>query len=413
MPSIRASELMGIVYDSLCTGSVKGEEIGSIYIEGSPGIGKSEIVQGAVALYNQRFGKDAAGLVDVRLTLCDPSDLRGIPYPDEINNIAKWMPPDILPYVGSDKFPEKGILFLDDFPTAPQIVQSAAYELIIQPHRLGNYQLPSGWVIVGAGNKTSDRANANKIPTAMISRFIKINYGIYDGFVNDWSQWAGENNIDNHVLGFLNSSAAITKDFHLIYDFDPGATNDSYACPRSWVTVSNILKRGYPNHIAREMVAGAVGKNASSVFFNFMDVISQLPSVSIILNGENLDLKLENADEKYAMMVVLANSIENDEQMNNAITWAINQPLEFVTMFLRMIGPTPEKLQRLRKLPATIKAGQKLVEAKQRLEASRPSPDIVRIVDTDSGNKNESDNNSIDNVLDVATTKTSKRNRKS
>jgi MoxR-like ATPase len=62
-----------------------------IYLWGPPGVGKSSLVrQAATSL--------GLALVDVRATLLDPVDLRGLPRLD--GDTAVWLPPAFLPRDG-------------------------------------------------------------------------------------------------------------------------------------------------------------------------------------------------------------------------------------------------------------------------------------------------------------------------
>jgi len=83
-----------------------------VFIHGSPGIGKSYIV-------NDIAKKNNLEIVDVRLSQLDAVDLRGIPSIK--GDQTKWMPPVFLP---KDK-DAKGILFLDELNSAPLSVQAA------------------------------------------------------------------------------------------------------------------------------------------------------------------------------------------------------------------------------------------------------------------------------------------------
>ena len=58
------------------------------------------------------------GLVDLRTSLMEPTDLRGLP--DLKGNIVRWVVPDELPVIGQEKrFPKRGILFLDELTHRP------------------------------------------------------------------------------------------------------------------------------------------------------------------------------------------------------------------------------------------------------------------------------------------------------
>ena len=369
---ILPNQLEQVIFDSLISGSSSDNELGSLYVKGSPGIGKSEIIKGVVERYNREFGngEEVAQLIDIRLTICDPSDLRGMPFPDRRLEIARWFPPDILPTEKTHA--SKGILFFDDFTTAPQLVQAAAYQLFIQPHQLGNYQLPKGWIIVGAGNKTNERSLANAMPKPLANRMIHIDYevgvGNIESFKDNWIQWALEHNINRNIVGFLSSPVAQQQKKHLLYDFDANTSGDAFATPRSWARVSAILERNFPDTLERQLVNGTIGEAASGQFYQFVNFINELPPVSIILNGENLKLQLDKMELKYAMIVALANSVQTKEHMNNAIEWAHTQEMEFLVLLLRMWDNNPETKSLLMGLPALRKVGQAMREMTRKTE---------------------------------------------
>ena len=360
--------LQQVLYESLNSGSGRDKELGSIYIKGDPGIGKSDIVKSVVDRYNEEHG-NVCQLIDLRLTICDPSDLRGMPYPDKETEIARWFPPDILPTEKTHA--PKGILFFDDFTTAPQLVQAAAYQLFIQPHQLGNYQLPEGWVIVGAGNNTNTRSLANAIPKPLANRMIHINYEIdtTGNFKKHWIQWAFENDIDNRIVGFMQSPVSDTSKGSILYDFDPAKSDDAFATPRSWARVSAILERKFPLVLEKQLVEGTIGSGASSQFYQFVNYLNELPDIFIILDGHNVNLKIEKNDMKYAMIVALSNSIETVDHMNNAIEWAHQQEMEHVVLLLRMLDNKPDLKRLMLKTPALKKVGKALREMVNQTEA--------------------------------------------
>ena len=80
-------------------------------------------------------------LIDLRLSLLNPVDLRGLPMIDKEKGLAKWLPPEFLPQDGV------GILFLDEINKAPGSVMAAAYQLILD-RKVGNYELPPKWRII-------------------------------------------------------------------------------------------------------------------------------------------------------------------------------------------------------------------------------------------------------------------------
>ena len=116
-----------------------------IMVWGAPGIGKSDIIK--------QIGNDSKRkVIDIRLPLWEPTDIKGIPYFNSKKNTMEWAPPAELP---SDP-KSKAILFLDELNSAPPSVQAAAYQLILN-RRVGQYYLPKGVSIVAAGNRDADK----------------------------------------------------------------------------------------------------------------------------------------------------------------------------------------------------------------------------------------------------------------
>lgn len=135
-PSISTTELYTHIETLLNTDT-------PLFIHGSPGIGKSYIVADVAKKHDLE-------LVDIRLSQMDPVDLRGVPSIKDDQTV--WMPPVFFP---KDRDSE-GILFLDELNSAPPSVQAAIYQLVLN-RKMGEYELPSGWRIVCAGNRVSDR----------------------------------------------------------------------------------------------------------------------------------------------------------------------------------------------------------------------------------------------------------------
>ena len=108
------------------------------FIWGPPGAGKSSIVKEAAS---------GAGLelLDVRASLLDPTDLRGIPaIEDGASGVHRAF--------GSTS---SGVLFFDELNAAPPLVQVSLYQLTLD-RRVGEYELPRGWRILAAGNRAED-----------------------------------------------------------------------------------------------------------------------------------------------------------------------------------------------------------------------------------------------------------------
>ena len=111
----------------------------AIFVTGKVGIGKSETTKQIAEELNWKFR-------DVRLSLLDATDLRGLPTIDKEKNKTKWTSPEFLP---DDETPT--LLFLDEFSNANSSIQNASLQLILD-RKLGEYELPSNTRVVCAGN---------------------------------------------------------------------------------------------------------------------------------------------------------------------------------------------------------------------------------------------------------------------
>ena len=82
-----------------------------------------------------------------------------------------WYVPDELPRVERDG--EFGYLFLDEINTGSPQMMAVMMQLVLD-RKVGEYTLPPGWRIIAAGNRVSDRAAAQRMPTALRNRFAHI-----------------------------------------------------------------------------------------------------------------------------------------------------------------------------------------------------------------------------------------------
>jgi len=144
-----------------------------VMLWGPPGIGKSEMV----ASLGESIGRE---VIDVRLALWDPTDLKGIPFYNPEKKTMDWAPPCELP---SDPN-SRAILFFDELPSAVPAVQAAAYQLI-HNRRGGTYVLPPNVDIVAAGNREGDRGVTYKMPKPLANRFLHLEMAVdFDSWFN-------------------------------------------------------------------------------------------------------------------------------------------------------------------------------------------------------------------------------------
>jgi len=226
------------------------------FLWGPPGVGKSSLVREICKENNWK-------LVDLRLSLLNPVDLRGLPVVDRENQIANWYPPAFLPQKND---PRIGILFLDEINLAPLSVQAAAYQLILDK-KVGEYEFPRHWKIIAAGNRETDRANVYKISAPLANRFI--HYTITTS-VETWREWARKEDIRIEVVQFISLKRAS------LLQLPNGADEKAFPSPRSWEFVSELLNAfdydedtGITDDL-KQTIVGAVGEGTGKEFIAFL-----------------------------------------------------------------------------------------------------------------------------------------------
>ena len=264
------------------------------FLWGPPGIGKSDIVK--------QIGVDAGReVVDVRLALWEPTDIKGIPYYNADQGKMVWAPPAELPTDPDSK----AIIFLDELNSAPPAVQAAAYQLILN-RRVGTYELPKGVDVVAAGNREGDRGVTYRMPAPLANRFIHLEMKID---FDDFQEWAVMNNVHPEVVGYVGFAK---QD---LYDFDPKSPSKAFATPRSWVFVSDLLKDDDCDiDTLHNLIAGAVGDGLAVKFMAHRKIAGRLPKAEDILKGKVKDLQIKEVSAMYSLTVSLCYELKDQAE---------------------------------------------------------------------------------------------------
>lgn len=263
---------------------VKSNDPIPLMIWSGPGVGKSSAVKQVAEEMQYEF-------IDLRLSLLNPVDLRGLPSIDREKGTAKWLSPEFLP--NAKRHGAKGILFLDEINLAPFSVMAAGYQLILD-RRLGEYKLPDGWKVIAAGNRVEDNANVTKFPAPLANRFIHVDVDV-DEVV--WRAWALHAGISDQILAFLGKFPQ-----HL-YKV-PKAGERSFPTPRSWELASKLHTLGSP-------IDAAVGEGVASEFKAFLKVYKNLPDIDMILAGKEKTIpKKDSIDVLWALSMALLTRAE-------------------------------------------------------------------------------------------------------
>jgi hypothetical protein len=266
-----------------------------VMLWGGPGIGKSDIMQ-------QIGDKHGRPIIDVRLLLCEPTDLKGIPYYDPAKKTMCWARPNELPGdVLESPHLQNAILFLDEMNSAPPSVQAAAYQLMLNK-RIGEYHLPEGVSIVCAGNRDTDRGVTYRMPSPLANRIVHLELAVN---FDDWQAWALTANVHPDVVGFLSQHKS------KLCSFDPKSPDKAFATPRSWAFVSQLLDDDLPDSMNTTLVAGTVGEGIAIEFAQHRKVAAKMPKVEDILNGKNPELKVTEISAMYSLTISMCYTLRD------------------------------------------------------------------------------------------------------
>lgn len=317
--------------------------IPSAMLWGAPGVGKSQAVSQIADRISVQTNKKV-NVTDVRLILFNPVDLRGIPVADKERQYAVWLKPEIFQMDPDDSV--VNILFLDEISAAPQSVQAAAYQITLD-RTVGEHRLPENCIVIAAGNRTTDKSVAYKMPKALANRLMHIQ--ITHSF-KAWRRWAEEKGINRKVIDFLVARQ------HYLMNFDPANDDLAFSTPRSWEMVSNILNniqddvtRMYP------FIAGIVGTGLATEFRGWAKSHSDLPDAEKIFKGQEQPVP-QNTDSLYSLisqMTYYAKGHTDDmEGILNSIKYASKMPADFYTMLMKnYLNISPTFKHRLMAIP--------------------------------------------------------------
>ena len=286
----------------------------------SPGIGKSSIAKQVAKTLN-------LFLIDVRLAQCDPTDLLGFPTINEKTGKAGYAAMDTFPLEG-DTIPEgySGWLILfDEFPSAPLSVQAAAYKIVLDK-MVGQRKLHKNVAMMAAGNLATDKAIVNRISTALQSRMVHFELVVSHP---DFIEWANQSGIDHRIISFLNFQPP------LLHKFDPDHNDFTFACPRTWEFMSDIIKPWKEiNATKLPTMAGTVSEGVAREFLGYSQIFESLPTIQDVMRSpEGFDLPTNEPSIMYAIsgMISAWASVSNIPTLIRAVD---RLPIEFQVICL-------------------------------------------------------------------------------
>ncbi len=239
----------------------------SFMLWGATGVGKSEAVR-------QLAAEIDAELRDIRLCQKQPTDIGGLPALDHVRQQTVFYPPAFL----VPRTDEKAVvLFFDEISLAPDDTKGAVLG-ILEERRQGNVEISDNWIIVAAGNRPEDMANARGLGAAANRRLLHI---VIEPQLEATLGHFMKIGVIAEVLAFLKvfpqhlsgEEAARTQKHEL------------YPRPASWKKVSDVFRelRKADKRTRHLAVAGIIGDSVAAEFMLLAEEIQDMKSVDELL----------------------------------------------------------------------------------------------------------------------------------
>jgi MoxR-like ATPase len=242
----------------------------TLFIWGPPGIGKSALVQEA----SEFLDLPCVTLLGTQIA---PEDLIGVPRIRALDSgsgsgsgafVTEFCPPRAI--LRSEPF----LLFIDELNSAVPDVQKAFYSLILD-RRLGDYVLPAGSRVVGAGNRVEDRALVRPMATALANRMVHVALA---PDAEAWLRWGAQADLHPLVLSFIRARP------DRLFELPPTDATPAYPTPRAWHMLSDAIGT-VSDTLWPATAAGCVGDRAGAEWTAFAKRALEAPSLEAIAAG--------------------------------------------------------------------------------------------------------------------------------
>jgi len=341
--------------------SMKAEKLKSVrlvpYLVGAPGQGKSAIVDqfctvmnaegmkvfqehlnnnvNELKAYNKKseYEKELAyqrsgfawAVVHLRLSQCDPTDLKGVPVFQNHKDlegkevdVCSFAPPRLFPLHGVPESADRvnKIIFLDELAQANPTIQNLASNII--DGKVGDYELDfNRTFIIAAGNRKEDKSATFETPRNVMNRVCELHVITTYG---EWREWAIRQNLNSWVIGFLEQNSNI-------FNEPVPERSGPYGTPRAWHKVAALVDTNpelffkKDNCLALQMLIGLVGQSSAIKFHQWVCQARDKYSLDAIMAGSKVPYP--DSSERDTLFGLI---MEATYRINNLIKPIVSAP---------------------------------------------------------------------------------------
>jgi len=247
----------------------------ALFLWGAPGIGKTAVLEELAPMLDEKIWT-------VLLSIREPSDQGGLPI---IRPNGVTMHPPLWAHELNQE--QKGIVFWDEFNTAPATTQSSALR-IIHGGYAGDMKLPRETSHVAAGNPPEEFPGGFNLTAAIANRWVHIRWPLQpaiwcSGMVSGWesppvvqvpADWRRKVPVNRGLI-----AAFISQHPELLLSYPTSRVEQGRAwpSPRTWERVAFLIAAcdaaGYhvKSEVTRLLVLGCVGEGATITFYTWLN----------------------------------------------------------------------------------------------------------------------------------------------
>lgn len=302
-----------------------------IFILGAPGLGKTAIMK-------QIASELDIGLLSYTITHHTRQSAIGLPfiakktYLNQEYSITEYTLSEIIAsvYEAIEKQGRReGILFIDEINSVSETLAPAMLELL-QNKKFGPHFIPSGWILVSAGNPLEYNKAVREFDTVTLDRVKKINV---EPDFEVWKKYAYKMNIHPSIIYFLQVYPS------KLFEMQTTPVGIDFCTPRSWEDLSIMMNmyKELSYKITRDLIEQYIQKDdLAKEFYRYYTLFEKYQhdyDVEAILSGKStLDKEtLKNAkfDEKLSVIEVVVSALNIRTMKANELQQLIKlmQPL--------------------------------------------------------------------------------------
>ncbi len=283
------------------------------FLKGKPGMGKSD----ACLQIGDALGIPKDRQLVVHVNNHDVVDFTGVP--SVTDGQTTFNPTEM--FYRFRKGTGAGLIVLEELPQSSVHHQTWAAGFMLE-RKTPTFELDPEVRIVVTGNRVEDKAGAKALLTHLSNRMYEFEM---ETSLDDWCEWAMDNDVDLMGIAFLRLRPALLNDFNADRSVNP--------TQRAWTQLFKEVPTDLPKDLYLYACEGKVGEGAAAEWVAARDLMNKMPSVDAIrLSPDRAEIPAEPA-VRYAVATALSMTTQPDA-FTRDMQYVSRMPKEFQMVYV-------------------------------------------------------------------------------